>query len=350
MSNKRPEYLGPPEEFYCEKEARKYTSNSHIIKIQNELSARAYQLLELPKGSEGGILLDIGCGSGLSGEVLTENGHEWIGVDISEHMLRVARVENECEGELVLKDIGAGLPFRPGTFDGAISISALQWLCHSNSTADNPYRRLHTFFQSLYACLARGARAVFQFYPENRDQCKLLTDQALKVGFQGGLVVDHPVSPRLRKIFLVIVAGGLMLQPHNLPLNISNTRRTRNPPEAEADEPDDEEEELSSESESDEEEGNETMEVDGDEGTEERHESVEQQSKWKRTTVETVSRNSQIRKAKNCRKRPQKGSRAWIEAKRERQLRKGLEVRPLSKYSGRIRKKGNKKGKRKRRQ
>ena len=27
------------------------------------------------------------CGSGLSGECLTENGHFWVGIDISRHML-----------------------------------------------------------------------------------------------------------------------------------------------------------------------------------------------------------------------------------------------------------------------
>ena len=27
------------------------------------------------------------CGSGLSGECLTENGHVWVGLDISPHML-----------------------------------------------------------------------------------------------------------------------------------------------------------------------------------------------------------------------------------------------------------------------
>lgn len=32
-------------------------------------------------------LLDIGAGSGLSGEILTEEGHEWIGVDVSGGML-----------------------------------------------------------------------------------------------------------------------------------------------------------------------------------------------------------------------------------------------------------------------
>jgi len=32
-------------------------------------------------------LLDIGAGSGLSGEILTEEGHEWVGMDVSGGML-----------------------------------------------------------------------------------------------------------------------------------------------------------------------------------------------------------------------------------------------------------------------
>jgi 18S rRNA (guanine1575-N7)-methyltransferase len=40
-------------------------------------------------------------------------------------MLDVAR-EREAEGDLILGDLGEGLPFRAGAFDGAISISALQ--------------------------------------------------------------------------------------------------------------------------------------------------------------------------------------------------------------------------------
>jgi len=50
------------------------------------LAQRAYDLLELPKDAHR-LLLDIGCGSGLSGEVLEQNGHNWIGVDISRAML-----------------------------------------------------------------------------------------------------------------------------------------------------------------------------------------------------------------------------------------------------------------------
>lgn len=33
------------------------------------------------------FLLDIGAGSGLSGEILTEEGHEWVGLDVSGGML-----------------------------------------------------------------------------------------------------------------------------------------------------------------------------------------------------------------------------------------------------------------------
>ena len=131
--------------------------------------------------------------------MLSKNGHHWIGVDISEHMLRVAKEDNESEGELIHHDMGTGLPFKPGAFDGAISISAIQWLCHSNSKSEKPVKRLHKFFQSLYACLARGARAVFQFYPENERQSELICQPAMRDGFRGGLVVDFPNSTKAKK-------------------------------------------------------------------------------------------------------------------------------------------------------
>jgi 18S rRNA (guanine1575-N7)-methyltransferase len=80
--------------------------------------------------------------------------------------------------------MGGGLPFRAGVFDGAISVSAIQWLCHSNSKKEDPRKRLLKFFESLFACLSRSARAIFQFYPENQKQCDLISQQALKAGFQ----------------------------------------------------------------------------------------------------------------------------------------------------------------------
>jgi 18S rRNA (guanine1575-N7)-methyltransferase len=122
------------------------------MEIQAEMAERAVQLMDVDN-PESSLILDIGCGSGISGSVLTEEGFQWMGLDISAAMLNQARDFMECEGDLVRADMGCGLPFTPGIFDGAISISAIQWLCHANKSDERPERRLLVFFQSLFACL-----------------------------------------------------------------------------------------------------------------------------------------------------------------------------------------------------
>uniref|UniRef100_A0A915PUC1 18S rRNA (guanine-N(7))-methyltransferase n=1 Tax=Setaria digitata TaxID=48799 RepID=A0A915PUC1_9BILA len=212
----RPECTGPPELYYDNVQASKYSQNSHIIEVQTRMTERAIELLALPDDNVSKLLLDIGCGSGLSGEVITELGHNWIGVDISEAMLKVAIEDREIDGDVILNDMGDGLPFRPGIFDGAISISAIQWLCHANTRDQYPQKRLLQFFQSLYACMNRGARAVFQFYPETVSQSELITAQATKAGFTGGLVIDFPNSTKAKKVYLVLMVGGIQQLPKAL--------------------------------------------------------------------------------------------------------------------------------------
>ncbi|KAM1305291.1 hypothetical protein ACFX13_023020 [Malus domestica] len=203
----RPELQAPPEIFYNEEEARKYTRNSRIMEIQSELSHRALELLALPDDGVPRLLLDIGCGSGLSGDTLSESGHQWIGLDISQSMLDVA-LENEVEGDLLLGDMGQGFGLRSGVIDGAISISAVQWLCNADKSSHNPRLRLKAFFGSLYRCLARGARAAFQVYPENLDQSELILSSAMRAGFAGGVVVDFPNSSKKRKEYLVLTCNS----------------------------------------------------------------------------------------------------------------------------------------------
>ncbi|KAG8746493.1 hypothetical protein FRC12_014262, partial [Ceratobasidium sp. 428] len=153
----RPEYQAPPEIYYGDVEAKKYTGNTRNQEIQSQMTLRALELLNLPEG-DSPFLLDIGCGSGLSGEILDEHGYNWVGVDIAPSMLEVA-LEREVEGDLFLQDIGQGFGFRPGSFDGAISISVLQWLCNADASSHSPPARLARFFQTLHASLTRSARA-----------------------------------------------------------------------------------------------------------------------------------------------------------------------------------------------
>ncbi|KAF5373938.1 hypothetical protein D9758_000657 [Tetrapyrgos nigripes] len=204
----RPELQAPPEIYYGDIEAKKYTKNTRNQQIQADMTYRALELLNLPP-DEPAFLLDIGCGSGLSGEILDEEGYIWTGVDIAPSMLEVA-LEREVEGDLFLQDIGQGFGFRPGSFDGAISISVLQWLLNAETShpTSSPPHRLNRFFTTLHSALKNPSRAVFQFYPSSDDQIQLITSIAQKAGFGGGIVVDYPNSNKARKVFLCLFVGG----------------------------------------------------------------------------------------------------------------------------------------------
>ena len=284
-AHSRPELVAPADVFYDNREARKYTTNSHMIKTQHQLTERALELLALPKDAPPQLLLDLGCGSALSGSVLASYGHHWVGMDLSEAMLRVAvdrgvtgvqsadrqapvdtnptgvgvaapvlfDEDDEDDddddedgddddepgtGDVMVGDLGQGLPLRTslrlvhgsgslsrhagapvtvsarggetaagGVFDGAISISAVQWLCNADSSGAVPRLRLRRFFATLYAALKRGARAVLQIYPDSPQQAEMITSAAMKAGFSGGLVVDYPNSTRAKKYFLTLCAG-----------------------------------------------------------------------------------------------------------------------------------------------
>lgn len=221
-SRLRPEKQAPPEIFYNDVESRKYSSNSRMIEIQTKMSERAVELLSLPQ-DEPCLLLDVGCGSGLSGEYITEIGHHWMGIDISISMLTVA-LDREVEGDVINADAGQGLFFRPGTFDGVISISAIQWLCYSNDKHHQPSKRLYNFFSTLYAAMRQGSKAVFQLYPENPEQLELITTQAMRAGFSGGVVIDFPHSTKAKKIFLCLFCGVSSPKlPTGLGIESSNT-------------------------------------------------------------------------------------------------------------------------------
>nr|CCC90073.1 conserved hypothetical protein [Trypanosoma congolense IL3000] len=265
MPSSRPEFEAPPDVLFNAAGAERYTRSRRVQWIQRAMTLRALELLALPSDRPA-FLLDVGCGSGLSGAVLRERGHTWVGVDLSSDMLAMAKStegalrgedeenngnengetidgvnlqdvrwgpipgnsddesdgdgEDSCsdscqEGltagppvvEVLRGDMGEGLPFRPGSFDGAVSISAVQWLCQSDRRGQVPQRRLRALFQCLYNGLRRGAKAALQFYPANVEQLHMITRAAMLCGFSGGVVVDFPHSAKAKKHYLVVQAG-----------------------------------------------------------------------------------------------------------------------------------------------
>lgn len=242
------------------------------------MTRRALELLDLPGPS---LILDVGCGSGLSGEILSslepdEGGpHVWVGMDVSPSMLDIA-LQRDVEGDLLLADIGQGVPFRPGSFDAAISISAIQWLCSAENSETSPAGRLSRFFNGLYASLRRGGRAVCQFYPKNDQQKKMITEAAVRAGFGAGLLEDDPGTKSV-KLYLVLTVGG------------TNDGRS----------------------------GDITGVVEGMEG-------VDVMDARRKMKAQGAGSNK-------------KGSKAWIVKKKEQMERKGKVVKATSKYTGRKR-------------
>lgn len=189
---KLPEHTTAPEIYYNREQCEKYTSNTRIIFIQQQMAQRCLEL----SNKNGGFALDVGCGSGISGEVLRQHGFEWIGIDISPEMLRV------CGGDVVNGDVGAGLPFQPGTFDAVISISCVQWLFHSYATHQIPIKRIRAFFRGTFSILKSEGVCVLQFYC-TEIQTKTLREEAAEAGFDGTLVIDHP-GTKNEKTYLVL--------------------------------------------------------------------------------------------------------------------------------------------------
>jgi len=127
-------------------------------------------------------------------------------MDISPSMLAIA-LDRDTPGDLLLADMGQGIPFRAGTFDAAVSVSAIQWLCNAESSDVSATGRLSRFFDGLYAALKRGGKAVLQFYPKNDTQRGMITGAAVKAGFGAGLLEDDPETKN-RKVYLVLTVGS----------------------------------------------------------------------------------------------------------------------------------------------
>jgi len=149
----RPERVAPPEIFYDDTEARKYTSSSRIIDIQVLLNFNFLSLFQfnsflmishiIPNRPHSQnehwsyslylktvfpnysltlvlyfyfnfnsfsffnyhihLVICVGCGSGLSGETLSEEGHHWIGLDISPSMLSMFSFSSIFDKQLNLQ-------------------------------------------------------------------------------------------------------------------------------------------------------------------------------------------------------------------------------------------------------
>ncbi len=153
-----------PVDYWTAERAVEYDSKNNIKKAQHRMSGDAIEILNFFDGT----VLDVGCGTGFSTEVLNEYYYT-VGLDISFEMVKLARKKDvKCICADFLK-----MPFKNSSFDGVVSISAIQWVLGRNyaETLDN--------YKSVARELSRVLRdkgiAVVQFYPQTREEFDLVS-------------------------------------------------------------------------------------------------------------------------------------------------------------------------------
>lgn len=149
------------------------------------MSLKCYELINSPSGA----ILDIGCGSGHSIQVLNKISNLFVAaLDINKNMLQIC-AEKKLNAQILNLDIVNEMPFQPASFDGIISVSCMQQLFYASDTQSNN-KKIYKFFKSVYFILKREAKACMQFYYEYKWQIDILMKICRKIGFYGGIVVD----------------------------------------------------------------------------------------------------------------------------------------------------------------
>ncbi len=142
------------------------------------------------------LILELGCGTGFSSEVLIENGFIVIGVDILPDMLLKAREKKkdmkfEKSLLLILADINY-LPIRANVIDHIISISSYNFIIHGNKNFGEKIKLLNNTAKYLGKILKKEGRTIIEFYPIDDQELTIFNNSFTKNGFEGFMVKSNP--------------------------------------------------------------------------------------------------------------------------------------------------------------
>lgn len=136
-------------------------------------------------------VLDLGCGTGFSSEILVEAGFRVIGVDILNDMLSKANKKRSLlelnNLMLILADINY-LPIRNNSLNFIVSISAYNFIIHEKNSKRNKRKIVNNTAKFLNNILKKDGRIVIEFYPENDEELKLFNSSFTLNGFEGFMV------------------------------------------------------------------------------------------------------------------------------------------------------------------
>ncbi|MFX0104677.1 MAG: methyltransferase domain-containing protein [Candidatus Hodarchaeota archaeon] len=194
-----------PEDYINDK-AEEYDSSKWMERNQKRstLSSLQYLIDDKLNESEDSVIrtgksplvLDLGCGSGFSSEILIENGFRVIGIDILYDMLSKAGEKKKNfkeykDLELILADINY-LPIKVNSVDHIISVSSYNFITHGLQNYGKKAKLLNDTAKYLNKILKNDGRVVIEFYPKDNQELKMFNKSFINNGFEGFMVKNKP--------------------------------------------------------------------------------------------------------------------------------------------------------------
>ncbi|MFX1467682.1 MAG: class I SAM-dependent methyltransferase [Promethearchaeota archaeon] len=191
---------------YIEDKADEYDNSKWMARNQKRATLLSIQYLfdeELntnesdgKKMGDGRLILDLGCGTGFSSEILMQNGFRVIGIDILNDMLSKARDKKRNDEEyknleLILADINF-LPIRVNSIDHIISISSYNFIIHGLQNYGEKVKLINDTAKYIYKTLKKMGRIVIEFYPKDNQELKIFNKSFINNKFKGFMVKRNP--------------------------------------------------------------------------------------------------------------------------------------------------------------
>ncbi|MFX1568889.1 MAG: class I SAM-dependent methyltransferase [Promethearchaeota archaeon] len=159
------------------------------------------------KMGEESIIVDLGCGTGFSSEILIQNDFRVIGIDILNDMLLKAREkkrffkEYKCL-ELILADINF-LPIRVKSINHIISISSYNFIIHGLENYGQKVKLLDDTGNYLNKIQKKHGRVVIEFYPKDDKELAMFQKSFTNNGYEGFMVKQNP-KQKSGQTFLIL--------------------------------------------------------------------------------------------------------------------------------------------------
>ncbi|MFW9940982.1 MAG: class I SAM-dependent methyltransferase [Candidatus Thorarchaeota archaeon] len=187
---------------YLNEKAEEYDSSKWMERNQKRSTLLSIQYLFDEKlddkeefGKKMGIpllVLDLGCGTGFSSEILVENGFKVIGIDILPDMIFKAREKKDKKNlELILADINY-LPIKANIIDHIISVSSYNFITYGKENYGEKIKLLSETANHLNKILKKKGRIIIEFYPKDDHELNIFNKSFINNGFEGFMVKNNP--------------------------------------------------------------------------------------------------------------------------------------------------------------